>query len=137
MQQTKLVAALVIIGAFAAGGAIGVAADRALRPDMHAGGPVDSRTFWDRTATEWGLSQAQRTVVDSLMDAQHTKMSALYKPLRPTIDSVDALARIISDSTQDQIRRVLTPDQQKKLDAMRADMKKRNAERRARRMQHD
>jgi hypothetical protein len=67
------------------------------------------------------------------MDAQHAKISALYKPLRPAIDSVDALARVISDSTQAQLRRALTPDQQKKLDAMRADMKKRDAERRARR----
>jgi Spy/CpxP family protein refolding chaperone len=134
MQQTKLVAALVIIGTFIAGGAIGVAADRGLRPDVHAGGPIDSRTFWDRTATEWGLSAAQRTVVDSLMDAQRKKMSALYKPLRPTIDSVDALARVISDSTQDQLRRILTPDQQKKLDELRATMRQRDAERRARRM---
>ena len=134
MEQTKLVAALVIIGAFVAGGAIGVAGDRALRPVGHAGGPIDSRTFWDRTATEWGLTPAQRTVVDSLMDAQRKKMSALYKPLRPTMDSVDALARVISDSTQDQLRRVLTPDQQKKLDVMRADMRKRDAERRGRRM---
>ncbi len=134
MHQTKLVAALVMIGAFVAGGAIGVAGDRALRPASPAGGPVDSRTFWDRTATEWGLSPAQRTVVDSLMDAQRKKMSALYKPLRPTMDSVDALARVISDSTQDELRRVLTPDQQKKLDAMRAEMRKRDADRRARRM---
>lgn len=134
MQQTKLVAALVIIGAFVAGGAVGVAGDRAWRPGEHAGGPIDSRTFWDRTATEWGLTPAQRATVDSLMDAQRKKMSALYKPLRPTMDSVDALARVISDSTQDQLRRVLTPDQQKKLDIMRADMRKRDAERRARRM---
>jgi Spy/CpxP family protein refolding chaperone len=131
MQQTKLVAALVIAGAFVAGAAIGVAGDRALRPDSHGGGPVDSRTFWDRTAREWGLTPAQRSVVDSLMDAQHKKMAALYRPLRPTIDSVDALARIISDSTQDQLRRVLTPDQQKKLDALRAEMRKRDADRRA------
>lgn len=117
-----------------AGGAIGVAGDRALRPDAHASGPVDSRTFWDRTATEWGLTAAQRAVVDSLMDAQRKKMSALYKPLRPTMDSVDALARVISDSTQDQLRRVLTPEQQKKLDALRAEMRKREAERHARRM---
>jgi Spy/CpxP family protein refolding chaperone len=134
MQQTKLVAALVIIGTFIAGGAIGVAADRALRPDVHTGGPIDSRTFWDRTATGWGLSTAQRTVVDSLMDAQRKKMSALYKPLRPTIDSVDAVARAISDSTQDQLRRVLTPEQQQKLDELRATMRKHDAERRARRM---
>ncbi|HEY5087493.1 MAG TPA: hypothetical protein VII66_09070 [Gemmatimonadaceae bacterium] len=134
MQQTKLVAALVVIGAFVAGGAIGVSADRALRSGRSDDGSIDSRTFWDRTATEWGLTSAQRTVVDSLMDAQRKKIWALYKPLRPTMDSVDALARVISDSTQDQLRRVLTPDQQKKLDAMRAEMRKRDAERHARRM---
>jgi Spy/CpxP family protein refolding chaperone len=133
MQQTKLVAALVVIGAFVAGGAIGVAADRALRPDS-VSGPVDSRTFWDRTAAEWGLTSAQRTVVDSLMDAQRKKISALYKPLRPTMDSVDALARFISDSTQNQLRHVLNPEQQKKLDALRAEMRKHDAERRARRL---
>ena len=134
MQQTKLAAALVVIGAFVAGGAIGVAGDRALRPAATAGGPVDSRTFWDRTAADWGLTTDQRKVVDSLMDAQHKKISVLYKPLRPALDSVDALARSISDSTQDRLRQVLTPDQQKKLDALRAEMRKRDAERRARRM---
>jgi hypothetical protein len=67
------------------------------------------------------------------MDAQHKKMSALYKPLRPSIDSADALARVISDSTQDQLRRVLTADQQKKLDAMRAEMRKRDDDRRSHR----
>ena len=133
MQQTKLVAALVIIGSFVAGGAIGVAGDRALRSDARNGSPMDPHTFWDRTATEWGLSTAQRQIVDSLMDAQHAKISALYKPLRPAIDSVDAVAGVISESTQAQVRFDLTPDQQKKLDAMRADMKKRDAERRARR----
>ena len=134
MQQTKLVAALVVIGAFIAGAAIGVAGDRALRPASGAGGPGDSRTFWDRTAADWGLTPAQRKVVDSLMDVQHKKMSALYRPLRPTMDSVDAIARLISDSTQSQLRMVLTPDQQVKLDALRAEMRKRDSTRRARRM---
>ncbi|HWG35545.1 MAG TPA: hypothetical protein VN650_15380 [Gemmatimonadaceae bacterium] len=133
MQQSKLVAGLVIIGAFIAGGAIGVAGDRALRPD-NASGPVDSRTFWNRTATEWGLTSAQRAVVDSLMDAQRKKISAIYKPLRPTLDSADALAHLVSDSTQDALRRVLDPEQQKKLDALRAEMRKHDAARRARRM---
>src|SRR6185312_6340028 len=133
MQQSKLVAGLVIIGAFIAGGAIGVAGDRALRPD-NASGPVDSHTFWNRTATEWGLTSAQRAVVDSLMDAQRKKISAIYKPLRPTLDSADALAHLVSDSTQDALRRVLNPEQQKKLDALRAEMRKHDAERRARRM---
>ena len=134
MQQTKLVAALVVIGAFVAGAAIGVAGDRALRPATAYGGPVDSRTFWDRTAADWGLTPAQRQVVDSLMDVQRKKMSLLYRPLRPTMDSVDAIARKISDSTQDQLRLVLTPDQQVKLDALRAQMRARDSVRRARRM---
>jgi hypothetical protein len=134
MQQTKLVAVLVVIGAFIAGGAIGVAADRSVRSNSRGGGPTDARTFWDRTASEWGLTTAQRHVVDSLMDAQHAKISALYKPLRPAIDSVDVLARVISDSTQAELRRTLTPDQQTKFDAMRADMKKRDSQRRGRRM---
>ena len=133
MQQTKFVAALVIIGAFVAGGALGVAGDRALRTNSRNSGPGDPHTFWDRTATEWGLNTNQRHIIDSLMDGQHAKISALYKPLRPTIDSVDALARVISDSTQASLRRALTPDQQKKFDAMRADMKKRDADRRPRR----
>lgn len=134
MQQSKFVAALVIIGAFVAGGAIGVAGDRALRPGSVGGGANDSQTFWDRTATEWGLTSQQRAVVDSLMDVQRKKIWALYKPMRPALDSVDAVARSISDSTQDRLRLVLTPDQQKKLDALRAEMRKRDAERRARRM---
>ncbi len=135
MQQTKLVAALVVIAAFVAGGAIGVAGDRALRPDSPAGGPVDSRTFWDRTAADWGLSGAQRKVVDSLMDVQRRKMTALYRPLRPTMDSVDAIARKISDTTQTELRRILTPAQQVKLDELRNEMRKRDSARRARRMQ--
>ena len=133
MQQTKFAAALVIIGAFIAGGAVGVAADRALSPNNVGGGSGDSRTFWDRTATEWGLSPSQRAVVDSLMDVQRKKIFALYKPLHPTMDSLDAIARSISDSTQDQLRLILTPDQQKKLDALRAEMAKRDSARRARR----
>jgi hypothetical protein len=133
MQQTKLVAALVVIGAFVAGGAIGVAGDRALRSSHRSDGPSDARSFWDRTATEWGLSQTQRKVVDSLMDAQHRKISALYKPLRPAIDSVDSLAGLVSDSTQKALRSILTPEQQVKLDSMRADMRRRDSVRRVRR----
>jgi len=132
MQQTKLVAALAILGAFVAGGALGVAGDRALRSNSRGGGG-DPHTFWDRTAKEWGLNADQRHVIDSLMDSQHAKISALYKPLRPAIDSVDSVAHVISDSTQASLRRALTPDQQKKFDAMRADMKKRDSDRRPRR----
>jgi Spy/CpxP family protein refolding chaperone len=115
------------------GGAGGAAAPRAARANDHGPRPTDSRSYWDRIGSEWGLTASQRTVIDSLMDAQRRKISALYKPLRPTMDSVNAQARAVSDSTLAQLRLVLTPEQQKKLDAMRADMRRREAERRARR----
>ncbi|HEV2643688.1 MAG TPA: hypothetical protein VGT98_13315 [Candidatus Elarobacter sp.] len=133
MQRPKLIAALVVLGAFLAGGVIGIAADRAMRANDHGYRSVDSRTYWDRIGSEWGLTSAQRTVIDSLMDAQRRKISALYRPLRPVMDSVNAQARAVGDSTQAQLRLVLTPAQQKKLDAMRAEMRRHEAERRARR----
>lgn len=132
MQQPKLVAALVILGAFLAGGAIGVAADRALRADTHQR-PSDSRSYWDRIGREWGLSGAQRRVIDSLMDAQRHKIAAIYAPLHPTLDSANARAHAVSDSTLAQLRLVLTPEQRVKLDAMRAEVRRWEAERRAHR----
>jgi len=133
MQRPKLIAALVVLGVFLAGGVIGIAADRAMRANDRGSHPLDSRAYWNRIGSEWGLTAAQRTVIDSLMDAQRQKISALYRPLRPAVDSVNALARAVSDSTQAQLRLVLTPEQQKKLDAMRAEIRRREAERHARR----
>lgn len=133
MQRTKLIAALVVLGAFIAGGAVGIAGDRAMRSDSHDHHSSDSRAYWDRIGADWGLSPSQRKVIDSLMDAQRRKISALYTPLRPAVDSVNAIARLISDSTQTQLRLVLTPDQQKKLDAMRAEVRRREAAYRAQR----
>ncbi len=133
MQHSKLLAALVILGAFVGGAAIGVAGDRATRTGERGSGPVDSRTYWDRIGAEWKLTPQQRVVIDSLMDAQRHKVSALYAPLRPTMDSVNARARSVTDSTQAQLRLLLNADQRVKLDAMRAELKRRRDERRARR----
>lgn len=131
MQRPKLVAGLIVLGTFLAGIAIGVAGDRAARAsDRHAS---DSRSYWDRIGKEWGLSGSQRHVIDSLMDAQRRKITAIYGPLRPTVDSANARARLVSDSTQAQLRLVLTPEQRTKLDAMRAEVRRREAEHRARR----
>ena len=133
MQRTKLVAVLVVVGAFAAGAAIGVAGDRAFRAQDKLLLPSEPREFWNQVENEWGLSASQRKVMDSLMDAQHLKMVALYKPIRPSLDSINTVARDVSDSTLAQLRLVLTPDQQTKLDRLRDEMRRRDAERRARR----
>ncbi len=133
MQQSKLLAALVVLGAFLGGAAIGVAGDRAAHAEHQGSHAVDSRTYWDRIGGEWKLTPPQRVVIDSLMDAQRHKISALYAPLRPALDSVSDRARAVSDSTQAQLRLVLTAEQRVKLDAMRAELKRRRDEHRARR----
>lgn len=132
MQRPQLVAGLIVLGAFLAGAAIGVAGDRAVHASDR-GHASDSRSYWDRIGKEWGLSTSQRHVIDSLMDAQRRKITAIYGPLRPTVDSANARARLVSDSTQAQLRLVLTPEQRTKLDAMREEVRRREAEHRARR----
>lgn len=132
MQRPKLVAGLIVLGTFLAGAAIGVAGDRAMRASDR-GHASDSRAYWDRIGKEWGLSPSQRHVIDSLMDAQRRKITAIYGPLRPTVDSANARARLVSDSTQAQLRLVLTPEQRTKLDAMREEVRRREAARRAHR----
>lgn len=132
MQRPKLVAGLIVLGSFLAGAAIGVAGDRAVHASDR-GHATDSRTYWDRIGKEWGLTASQRQVIDSLMDAQRRKITAIYGPLRPTVDSANARARLVSDSTQAQLRLVLTPEQRTKLDAMREEVRRREAEHRARR----
>lgn len=133
MQHPKLVAALVVLGAFVGGAAIGVAGDRAAHADEPGSHSTDSRTYWNRIGEEWGLTPPQRQVIDSLMDAQRRKISALYAPLRPAMDSVNERARAVTDSTQAQLRLVLTAEQRVKLDAMRADLRRRRDAHRARR----
>lgn len=132
MQRSKLVAALVVLGVLIAGVALGVAGDRVVYEARHEHA-ADARAYWDRIGKEWGLTTAQRQVIDSLMDAQRERITAIYAPLRPRLDSAYARARTVSDSTQAHLRLVLTPEQRDKLDAMRADVRRREAAYRARR----
>lgn len=132
MERPKLIAALVVLGALIAGIALGVAGDRVVCDSRHEH-VADSRTYWDRIGKEWALTTAQRQVIDSLMDAQRREITAIYAPLRPSLDSASARARQVSDSTMAHLRLVLTPEQREKLDAMRADARRREAAFRARR----
>ncbi len=116
MQRSKSYALMFLILAFVAGIAVGVTADRALSPDRH-----DRRggSGLDRMSKELSLSATQRAQVDSIMTRRRAQMKELFKPLHPQIDSLQKIAATISDSTHEQIKRVLTPEQGKKLDEMR------------------
>lgn len=129
MERTKGYAMMFLLGAFLAGGALGFSADRVI----HAGHGRDVRgrsAYRQRMIDELKLSPSQQTSVDSLIEQKHRQIVALYKPVKPQLDSIAVLARVVSDSTHAQIKRLLDPDQQVKLDKMRAAARRELAERR-------
>ena len=130
MNRTKGYALMFLLGAFLAGGALGFSADRAFRGD-HGREQRGSRAYRQRMAEELKLTPAQQRSVDSLIEQKHRQILALYKPVKPQLDSIAILSRVVSDSTHAQIKRLLNPEQQKKLDEMRAAAHKELAERRS------
>jgi Spy/CpxP family protein refolding chaperone len=130
MNRSKGYALMFLLGAFVAGGAFGFTADRVMGGRHgHEGG---SRGYRQRMAEELKLTPAQQASVDSLIDQKHRQILALYTPVQPELDSIAIQARVISDSTHAQIKRLLNPEQQVKFDNMRVRARKDLADRRAR-----
>ena len=129
MHSSKGYAVMFLLGAFVAGGALGFTADRVMDAkhgrDMH--GPHTTR---QRMAEELKLSPQQQISVDSLIEQKHRQIMTLYKPIKSQLDSIAVQARVVSDSTHAQIKRLLNPDQQVKLDKMRAAARRELAARR-------
>jgi hypothetical protein len=67
-----------------------------------------------------------------LIEQKHRQIVALYKPVQPQLDSIALQARVVSESTHAQIKRLLNPEQQVKLDKMRAAARRDLADRRGR-----
>ena len=128
MERTKGYALMFLLGAFIAGGALGFSADRVMDAKRdHARGP---RAYRQRMADELKLTPQQSAAVDSLIEQKHHQILALYKPVQPQLDSIAKQARIVSDSTHEQIKRLLSPEQGAKFDQLRAAARKELAERR-------
>lgn len=129
MDSSKGYAVMFLLGAFVAGGALGFTADRVMdaKHGRDARGPRASR---QRMAEELKLTPQQQASFDSLIDQKHRQIVTLYKPIKPQLDSIAVQARVVSDSTHAQIKRLLNPDQQVKLDKMRAEARRELAERR-------
>lgn len=125
MQRSKSYALLFLLAAFAVGTAFGFTVDRYMR---HGHGRSD-RPSRDRIAKDLNLTPQQRVQFDSIMNGRRVQMRELFKPIRPQMDSLQKIAKEIGDSTHEQLKRVLTPEQGKKLDEMRDRMRRRNAER--------
>jgi Spy/CpxP family protein refolding chaperone len=118
MERSKGYALMFLLGAFLTGGALGFTADRVIGADNRDG--RGSGSFRQRMAAELDLNAAQQASIDSLMDQKKRQIQALYQPAKPQLDSLAVAARVISDSTHAQIKRLLNPEQQVKLEKMRA-----------------
>jgi hypothetical protein len=129
MDRSKGYALMFLLGAFIAGGALGFSADRAMRAD-HGRTARGPRAYRQRMVEELKLTPKQQASVDSLIEQKHRQIVALYKPVKPQLDSIALLARVVSDSTHAQIKRLLDQDQQVKLDKMRAAARRELQERR-------
>jgi Spy/CpxP family protein refolding chaperone len=128
MERSKGYALMFLLGAFVTGGALGFTADRVMDAKReHVRGPRASR---QRMAEELNLTPQQAAAVDTLIEQKHRQIITLYKPIQPQLDSIARQARIVSDSTHAQIKRLLTPEQGAKLDKLRAVARKDLAERR-------
>jgi len=117
MQRSKSLAMVFLLGVFLSGGAVGFAANQVAGPEKAC--KVDRASYRERFATELGLSTSQRQAVDSLMEMQRTRVRALYSPMRPQLDSVGSIRDSIFEHTQQQLRLLLSPEQQVRFERMR------------------
>ena len=97
MQRSKQQALMFLLGALLVGGVLGFSADRVLGC---AQGPAGRERMYD----DLGLTAAQRTQMDTAIDARHRQIEALLTPLKPQFDS-------IRTSAHEQFRRIMTPGQ--------------------------
>jgi Spy/CpxP family protein refolding chaperone len=123
MERSKGYALMFLLGAFLAGGALGFTANRVMGGgygpgrEMRGGGGGGYRM---RMARVLDLTPSQQVAVDSLMEQKKRQIVALYRPVQPQLDSLALASRVISDSTHAQIKRLLNPEQQVKLEKLRA-----------------
>lgn len=123
MQRTKQQALLFLLGAVLVGGVLGFSANRVLGSDSR-----DRSSWFHREGMydDLALSPAQRAQIDSVLDLRNCQMRALMDPLKPQADSIRAAG-------QEQMLRILTPEQRERFEQRRAEIDaRRKAERQAR-----
>lgn len=123
MQRSKSYALLFLLAAFVAGAALGFTADRVISRDHRR----SDRPSRERMAKELKLTPGQRTQFDSIMNTRRMQMRELFSPIRPQMDSLQKVAKAMADSTHEQLKRILTPEQARKFDEMRERGRKRHA----------
>jgi len=120
MQRSKQQALAFLLGAVLVGGALGFSADRVFGRD--------TSQLWARRQAfydDLGLSAAQRSTMDSLLDDRNCQISTVMKPVRPQLDS-------IRQAAHQQVLQILSPAQRERLELRRKQMEQEQADKRER-----
>jgi Spy/CpxP family protein refolding chaperone len=123
MQRSKQQALMFLLGAVLVGGVLGFSADRVLTRDKPRDWTPRVRMYEDL-----GLTQEQRSRMDSLLDDRSCQISAVMKPVRAQVDS-------IRESAHQQILQMLTPEQREKFELRRQEWARRDSVRESKRRQ--
>lgn len=110
MNRSKQQALAFLLGAFLVGGALGFSAER-----MYHDFPRQHWAPRDYMYDDLGLSAAQRTTLDSVLDARRCQVDSVLRPMRHTLDSLRVVAH-------EQVVAVLTPAQRAKMERRKQEM---------------
>ena len=121
MNGSRRVAAFACLASLTLGAGAGWWAGRDLFPRRWSWEQRYQR-MWERFSSQLKLTAEQRDQVKVLLEAKRQKMSALRVETRPRYEE-------IRRSTQAEIRRMLSPEQQKKFDRMEMEWQARRAKR--------
>jgi hypothetical protein len=115
INRSKVLALVLLVAVFAAGGAVGVAVSGAWRGHRAADPEHRDRrattSYADRLQTELNLSPAQHDTVERIVTGYQGHMDRIWAEMRPRMDSV-------RDGIRDQIMMVLDSTQQVRFRAM-------------------
>ena len=112
MQRSKQQAMTFLLGAVLVGGVLGFSADRVLRHQRFAADYGPRARYYD----ELGVSDAQRSSLDSIFGESVCAVLAAQRPVQPQLDS-------IRKHFNEEMRSILTPEQRAKDDAHHAEVK--------------
>lgn len=121
IDATKNSALAFLLGAALVGGVFGFTADRLVTRERVCPRWGDRVALIRRFDDELGLSDSQRSAVDSIVAAKHRAVQALVLPMRPQLDSID-------DDANRRIKARLDASQQAMFDRMLVETKAQNKE---------
>ena len=123
MQRTKQQALMFLLGALLVGGVLGFSAERVLGHD-----PRREASWYHREGMydDLQLTREQRVAIDSVLDERNCQIRAAMARVKPQTDSIRAAG-------QDQMLRILTPEQRTRFEQRRAEIDAKKKQERAER----